>query len=121
MRRRWIVIAVGLAAYWTLVGHAILSARRVTPSLDFHFEWQRAAVLTLSWSLLANQVGEGAPQRQVRVAYTASTTAGGVLNGLLFAAFVRWAARPPRPLSDVARDYDDGPDGTSHDGRAPLL
>ena len=116
MRRRWLVIGLGLVAYWSMVGAAVLSARQATPAPRSD-AWVRLAVLTLPWSLVANQVGEGAPEQEVRAAYTAATLGGGIANGFLFVGFVLWVTRPRRPVPDAVHDYADGPDGTIPDGR----
>src|SRR3954464_4173004 len=62
MRRvRWAIIGVGLAAYWTAVGHEVMSARQATRDRYLGFEWIAAGALTLPWSCLSDVAPKPAP------------------------------------------------------------
>ena len=113
--KRWAVIVVGLATYWSLVGREIAVAR-VTDDPK-NFGWFDAIFLTMPWGLLPF-LGGDPPRESERAWMTAITAAGAMLNGLLFASFVLWVSRRRHPRTQPARDYEDGPHGAIQE-RAP--
>ena len=115
-RTRWLIVLAGLAFYWPITGREIALAR--ADQDPRYYTWWGPGLLTCPCSVLAEGVGQGAPPEVVRRANTAATIAGAILNGLAFAAVVRFWPQRHQPPTDEARDYTDGPDGVTPDGRA---
>src|SRR4051812_9493809 len=102
MRRvRWAIIGVGLAAYWTAVGHEVMSARQATRDRYLGFEWIAAGALTLPWSCLSDVPPKQAPPDE-RALLTGVNVGGAAVNGLLFAVLVLWLTRARGPRSQAA-------------------
>jgi hypothetical protein len=111
---RWAFTASGLAVYWAVVGWQIVGAwnDQCTKALAGTMPW----VLTLPWSLIASLVYVPSAENE-NLWLTISTISGALLNGLLFALFIRWMTRERRRRSELASDYCEGPGGSVPDGR----
>src|SRR5262245_4624758 len=111
--RRWLVIAIPILPYWTLVGQEIVTARENAGDV---FAWLFVTILTLPWSIIPAFVFDPSPENE-RAWLTVITIGSANLNGLLYALFVLWVTRRRSNLSQASRDYLDGPLGAVRDGK----